>query len=108
MSVKVLRYLANRFVVVSSALVVAATSSAFAGDSSQSESSTDEQQNSVTVESYETRSQPTHEVSLHDDRVYFLKKLEETETGYVLHTMEDEVIEVERDAVADIKELDGD
>lgn len=107
MSAKVLRYLTNRVVVLSSALILAAGSIAFAGDSDQSESSDDKQQDSVSVESYETRQDPTHEVSLHDDRVYFLKKLEETATGYILHTMEDEVIEVERDAVANIKKLGG-
>lgn len=108
MSTKILRRSVNRLVALSGALMLATASSAFAGDSSQSESSADKQQDSVSVESYETRPEPTHEVSLHDDRVYFLKKLGETETGYVLHTLEDEVIEVERDAVANIKELGGD
>lgn len=97
---------AHRLVVLLTGLSLGFASSALAGDSEQSEQDAGKQQDSVTVESYETRPQPTHEVSLHDDRVYFVKELEETDTGYILHTLEDEVIEVEDDAVADIKELD--
>lgn len=67
-----------------------------------------EQADKVTVTPYETRPAPSHRVSLHDDRVYFLKKLEETDDGFVLHTMEDEVIEVERSEVAEIVELETD
>lgn len=54
---------------------------------------------------YESRPAPTHRVSLRDDRVFFVKKLEKTDNGFVLHTLEDEVIEVEQTDVAEIVEL---
>lgn len=54
---------------------------------------------------YKTRPAPTHRVSLRDDRVFFVKKLEQTENGFVLHTLEDEVIEVEQSNVAEIVEF---
>lgn len=54
---------------------------------------------------YETRHAPTHRVDLHDDRVYFLKKLEQKDDLYVLHTLEGEVIEVEAANIAEIVEL---
>jgi hypothetical protein len=54
---------------------------------------------------YKSRPAPSHRVSLRDDRVYFVKELEETDDGYVLHTLEDEIIEVERANVAEIVEF---
>lgn len=64
-----------------------------------------EQADKVTVTPYETRPAPSHRVSLHDDRVFFLKKLQETDDGFVLHTMEDETIEVDQSEIAEILEL---
>lgn len=77
-------------------------------DAGSQEAEGGEQADKVTVTPYETRPAPSHRVSLHDDRVFFLKKLEETDDGFVLHTMEDEVIEVERSEVAEIVELETD
>ena len=63
------------------------------------------QADKAVVVPYKTRPAPTHRVSLRDDRVYFLKKLERTENGFILHTLEDEIIEVERSNVAEIVEF---
>ncbi len=82
---------------------------AVSGDEAGSPAATTPQkQDKVVVEPYKTRPAPSHRVSLHDDRVFFLKKLEETGDGFVLHTMEDEVIEVERSEVTEIVEFETD
>lgn len=57
---------------------------------------------------YETRPPPSHRVSLTDDRIYFLKKLEKTDDGFVLHTMEGETIEVEPSLIEEIVEFKTD
>jgi len=54
---------------------------------------------------YKTRPAPSHRVSLRDDRVYFLKKLEKTDDGFVLHTLEGETIEIEQSQIAEIVEF---
>lgn len=88
------------------AVLGAAPGTVAAGDETDSQQAGSEQKaDTVTVVPYKTRQAPSHRVSLHDDRVYFLKKLEETETGFVLHTMEDETIEVEQSEVAEIMEF---
>jgi hypothetical protein len=63
------------------------------------------QQDKVMVVPYKSRPAPSHRVSLHDGRVFFLTRLEETETGFVLHTTEEETIEVRRDEVAEVVEF---
>jgi len=59
------------------------------------------------VAPYESRPPPSHRVSLTDGRLFFLRKLEETDTGYVLHTMEKETIEVPASEVSEIVELNS-
>lgn len=73
----------------------------FAAPAQAGESQADE----AVVVPYETRPAPTHRVDLHDDRVYFLKKLEQKDDLYVLHTLEGEVIEVEAANIAEIVEF---
>lgn len=90
------------------AVLGAAPGTVAAGDSDGSDTpqaEPEQKPDTATVVPYETRQAPSHRVSLRDDRVYFLKKLEETESGFVLHTMEDETIEVDRSEVAEILEL---
>lgn len=90
------------------AVLGAAPGGAAAGDDAGEDSrqaEPEQKPDTATVVPYETRQAPSHRVSLRDDRVYFLKKLEETENGFVLHTMEDETIEVDRSEVAEILEL---
>lgn len=81
--------------------MVAATS--HGSESQQAEP--EEKADKVMVVPYKTRQAPSHRVSLRDDRVYFLKRLEKTDNGFVLHTMEDETIEVEQSDVAEIVEF---
>lgn len=79
---------------------------AAAGDAADSQAAEAKpESDKAAVVPYETRAAPSHRVSLRDDRVYFLKKLEETEGGFVLHTMEDETIEVEQSDVTEIVEF---
>lgn len=88
------------------AVLGAAPGTVAAGDGSDSQQAeTDQKADKITVVPYTTRQAPSHRVSLRDDRVYFLKRLEETENGFVLHTMEDETIEVEQSEVAEIVEF---
>lgn len=76
------------------------------GGSDAQEATGSEHGGKAVVVPYKTRPAPSHRVSLHDDRVFFLKKLEETDGGYVLHTMEDESIEVEDAEIAEIMEFE--
>ncbi len=76
-----------------------------AGEESGSGAAGESQADEAVVVPYETRPAPTHRVDLHDDRVYFLKKLEQKDDLYVLHTLEGEVIEVEAANIAEIVEL---
>lgn len=85
--------------------VLGAAPGAVADDTDSQQAGSEQKADTATVVPYETRQAPSHRVSLHDDRVYFLKKLEETENGFVLHTMEDETIEVEQSEVAEIVEF---
>jgi len=64
------------------------------------------QQNKVTVEPYKSRPAPSYRVSLKDGRLFFLTKLDETDSGYVLHTLEGEDIEVDESEVDNIVELE--
>lgn len=74
-------------------------------DNETAEAEDAKQQDKVMVVPYKSRPAPSHRVSLHDGRVFFLTRLEETDTGFVLHTMEEETIEVQRDAVAEVVEF---
>lgn len=103
---------ANRFTAVSVfaalclALSLGFSNPAQAGDEATSdEAATEPKADKAVVVPYETRSRPTHRVDLRDDRVYFLKKLEQNGDMYVLHTLEDEVIEVEASEIAKIVEF---
>lgn len=92
------------------ALVAGLFAATFAMPASGSEPETpgaegEKQQDTVTVVPYKSRGTPSHRVSLHDGRVFFLKELEETESGFILHTMEEETIEVQRDEVAEVVEF---
>lgn len=94
------------FAALSTALFATGFGTLAAGsDSGTPGAENDKQQDKITVVPYKTRSAPSHQVSLRDGRVFFLTELEETETGFVLHTMEDETIEVERDEVEKIVEF---
>lgn len=87
-------------------LLGAGPGTAAAGDAVDSqEAETAPESDKAVVVPYKTRQAPSHRVSLRDDRVFFLKKLEETDGGFVLHTMEDETIEVEQSEVAEIVEF---
>lgn len=77
-----------------------------AGSGDASAESTGGQQDSVKVVPYEKRAKPTHRVSLKDGRVFFVKKLDETDSGYVLHTLENEDIEVDESEVEEIVDLE--
>lgn len=76
-----------------------------AGDALDTES---QDADKAVVVPYKTRPAPTHRVDLHDDRIYFLNKLEEKDGKYMLHTLEGEVIEVEASDIAEIVELKSD
>lgn len=92
--------------VLLAAALVGAPGAAASGESSGGqEAETTRNSDKAVVEPYKTRPAPSHRVSLHDDRVFFLKKLEETGSGFVLHTMEDETIEVDQSEIAEIVEL---
>jgi len=71
-------------------------------DAGARDSGSEPKADKAVVTPYETRPAPSHRVSLHDDRVYFVKQLEETGNGFVLHTLEGETIEVDRSEVAEI------
>lgn len=73
--------------------------------SSDESATTEPEADKAVVVPYETRPSPSHRVDLRDDRVYFLKKLEQNGDTYVLHTLEDEVIEVEASNIARIVEF---
>lgn len=94
-------------IAVLAALLGAGLSSvAVSGHGSDSQKAeTDSKADKAIVVPYKTRPAPSHRVSLRDDRVYFLKKLEKTDGGFVLHTMEDETIEVEQSEIAEIIEF---
>lgn len=64
------------------------------------------QQQKVTVEPYKARPAPSYRVSLKDGRLFFLTKLDETGSGYVLHTLEGEDIEVDKSEVENIVDLE--
>jgi len=100
----------SRSVLATITLMFAVATSPFAlgghdNEKQASDAQEEQKADKVIVEPYETRPNPTHEVSLHDGRVYFLRKLEETEDGYILHTIEKETIEVRDEEVAQIKKL---
>lgn len=84
----------------------AGAGAAASGDTADSqEAGTASESDKAVVVPYKTRQAPSHRVSLRDDRVFFLKRLEETDGGFVLHTMENETIEVEQSEVAEIVEF---
>lgn len=72
------------------------------GNADQSNASKD----SAVVVPYQKRPAPSYRVSLTDGRLFFLTSLEETDTGYVLHTLEGEVIKVDRSEVEKIVKLE--
>lgn len=82
----------------------AAGASDDAADSQASEA--ESKPDKAVVTPYKTRPAPSHRVSLRDGRVFFLKKLEETDGGFVLHTMEDETIEVEQSEMDEIVQFE--
>jgi len=96
----------DRLYVICSALLLGLGLSAplQAGDASDTEA---QEADKAVVVPYKTRPAPTYRVDLHDDRVYFLNKLEEKDGKYVLHTLEGEVIEVEASDIAEIVELES-
>lgn len=81
------------------------TAAAGHGSDDGQQAETEPKADKAVVVPYETRPAPSHRVSLRDDRVYFLKKLEKTDNGFVLHTLEGETIEVEQSQVAEIVEF---
>ncbi|MGA8259717.1 MAG: hypothetical protein WB783_05830 [Arenicellales bacterium] len=62
-------------------------------------------ENAVVVP-YQKRPAPSYRISLTDGRLFFLTSLEETDTGYVLHTLEGEVIKVDKSQVEKIVKLE--
>lgn len=76
-----------------------------AGGSDSQDAESEPKADTAVVVPYKTRPAPSHRVSLRDDRVYFLKKLEKTDAGFVLHTMEGETIEVEQSEITEIVEF---
>lgn len=95
---------------LAAALMSAAAAAGHDSDAQASEQASEDAPKSdkAVVVPYATRPPPSHRVSLRDDRVYFLKKLEETDGGYVLHTMEGETIEVEPSQIEEIVEFEAD
>lgn len=88
--------------------LAAVPAAAAASDDNVTVQSTGTGQGTVKVAPYVKRAKPTHRVSLTDGRVFFVKSLEETESGYVLHTLEDEDIEVDGSEVEEIVKLGAD
>lgn len=74
-------------------------SSRAAADSGQ------KQQEKAVAVPYKSRPAPSYRISLKDGRLFFLTGLDRTDSGYVLHTLEGEDIQVDESQVEEIVEL---
>ena len=68
----------------------------------------DNSKENTVVVPYQKRPAPTYRVSLKNGQLFFLTRLEQTDTGYVLHTSEGEVIKVDKSEIDKIVKLTKD